>query len=118
MPHYPQQESAADRQARFAPIVTGEDYIASLRNRGVDVYLFGERIDEPVDHPIIRPSINALRATYDLAISDHRAFAADQRAGQPVPAYRGKPGRSGDEKPDAAAHGAIDRHVFSALRRA
>jgi len=70
MPHYPQQESAADRQARFAPIATGEDYIASLRNRGVDVYLFGERIDEPVDHPIIRPSINALRATYDLAISD------------------------------------------------
>jgi 4-hydroxybutyryl-CoA dehydratase/vinylacetyl-CoA-Delta-isomerase len=70
MPHHPQQESAADRQARFAPIVTGEDYIASLRNRGVDVYLFGERIDEPVDHPIIRPSINALRATYDLAIAD------------------------------------------------
>ena len=70
MPQHPQQETASDRQARFAPITTGEDYIASLRNRGVDVYLFGERIEEPVDHPIIRPSINALRATYDLAISD------------------------------------------------
>lgn len=42
----------------------------SLRARPVEVYLFGERIAEPVDHPIIRPSINALRATYELALSD------------------------------------------------
>jgi 4-hydroxybutyryl-CoA dehydratase/vinylacetyl-CoA-Delta-isomerase len=63
-------DTAAARQARFSPIVTGQDYISSLRGRGVVVYLFGELVAEPVDHPIIRPSINALRATYDLAISD------------------------------------------------
>ena len=63
-------ESAAARWARFTPIVSGDDYLRSLRGRNVPVYLFGERIAEPVDHPIIRPSINALKATYDLAVED------------------------------------------------
>ncbi|MGH8460526.1 MAG: 4-hydroxyphenylacetate 3-hydroxylase family protein [Stenotrophobium sp.] len=49
-------------------IVSGADYIESLRGRGLVVYLFGERVAEPVDHPIIRPSINALARTYDLAV--------------------------------------------------
>lgn len=50
-------------------IVTGADYIESLRGRNLNIYLFGEQVEEPVDHPIIRPSINALAQTYDLAIS-------------------------------------------------
>ncbi|PRQ06347.1 4-hydroxyphenylacetate 3-hydroxylase family protein [Enhygromyxa salina] len=49
------------------PLRSGADYIASLRGRDLDVYLLGERVDEPVDHPIIRPSINAVAETYDLA---------------------------------------------------
>ena len=48
-------------------IETGDDYRASLRNRGLRVYLFGELVPEPADHPIIRPSINAVAETYDLA---------------------------------------------------
>jgi 4-hydroxybutyryl-CoA dehydratase/vinylacetyl-CoA-Delta-isomerase len=52
------------------PIRSGADYIASLRGRDLTVYLFGEKIVEPVDHPVIRPSINALAATYDLAVED------------------------------------------------
>jgi len=66
----PREESAADRWARFRPIRTGDDYVESLRGRGVEVWLFGEQVEEPVDHPIIRPSINALKMTYDLAIDD------------------------------------------------
>ena len=50
-------------------IQTGEDYINSLRGRSLKVYLFGAMVEEPVDHPIIRPSINALAKTYDLAIA-------------------------------------------------
>jgi 4-hydroxybutyryl-CoA dehydratase/vinylacetyl-CoA-Delta-isomerase len=50
------------------PIRSGADYIASLRGRRLPVYLFGELVDEPVDHPIIRPSIDAMAATYDLAV--------------------------------------------------
>ena len=48
-------------------IRTGTEYIDSLRNRNLDVWLFGERVKEPVDHPMIRPSVNAVAATYDLA---------------------------------------------------
>ncbi|MEM8488024.1 MAG: 4-hydroxyphenylacetate 3-hydroxylase N-terminal domain-containing protein [Bacteroidota bacterium] len=49
-------------------ITTGDEYIESLRGRGLEVYLFGEQVEEPVDHPMIRPSINALARTYDLAV--------------------------------------------------
>jgi 4-hydroxybutyryl-CoA dehydratase/vinylacetyl-CoA-Delta-isomerase len=48
-------------------IRSGAEYIDSLRGRNLDVWLFGERVAEPVDHPMIRPSINAVAATYDLA---------------------------------------------------
>ena len=64
------EESAEQRWNRFPVLKTGDDYLASLRNRGTRLFLFGELIDEPADHPIIKPSINALRASYDLAIED------------------------------------------------
>lgn len=49
------------------PIVTsGGDYVDSLRNRGTRLFLMGELVEEPADHPMIIPSINAMRATYDL----------------------------------------------------
>ena len=51
-------------------IRTGADYIDSLRGRNLTVYLFGERIDNIVDHPMIRPSINAVARTFDLALED------------------------------------------------
>jgi len=51
-------------------IETGDDYIESLRGRNLRVFLFGELVDEPVDHPMIRPSINAVAETYDLAIRE------------------------------------------------
>ena len=52
------------------PIVTGDDYIRSLRGRNLRVFFLGERVPEPVDHPVIRPSINAVARTYDLAVSN------------------------------------------------
>ena len=51
-------------------ISNGKEYIESLRNRGLTVYLFGEKVPEPVDHPMIRPSINAVARTYDLAVEN------------------------------------------------
>lgn len=48
-------------------IASGAEYIESLRGRNLRVYLFGELVPEPVDHPMIRPSINAVAKTYDLA---------------------------------------------------
>jgi 4-hydroxybutyryl-CoA dehydratase / vinylacetyl-CoA-Delta-isomerase len=63
-------ETAAERWARFTPIKTGEDYLNSLRGRPLKLFLFGKEEPNPVDNPLIRPSMNALRQTYDLAIED------------------------------------------------
>src|SRR5690348_13786078 len=49
------------------PLVTAEDYVASLRGRRMNVFFMGERVVEPVDHPVIFPSINAMAETYRLA---------------------------------------------------
>ena len=51
----------------LAKIETAVDYINSLRHRNLTIYLFGELVEEPVDHPMIRPSINAIAETYKLA---------------------------------------------------
>jgi 4-hydroxybutyryl-CoA dehydratase/vinylacetyl-CoA-Delta-isomerase len=52
------------------PITSGAEYIESLRGRDIKVYLFGELVKEPIDHPMIRPSINAVAETYDIANSE------------------------------------------------
>jgi len=58
-------------------IQSGDDYIASLRGRNLRVFLFGELVDEPVDHPLIRPSINAVAETYDLAQQEPELATAE-----------------------------------------
>ena len=59
------------------PIRTGADYIESLRGRDLVVYLFGERVDDPVEHPMIRPSINAVAETFDLALREPELASAE-----------------------------------------
>ena len=66
----PTEERLWSRPRRKAPLRTGADYIESLRGRGLRVFLMGEPVAEPVDHPLIRPSINAVARTYDLAVED------------------------------------------------
>ncbi|WP_425801157.1 4-hydroxyphenylacetate 3-hydroxylase family protein [Desulfitobacterium sp. Sab5] len=46
---------------------TAAEYEESLRKLNLKVYLQGELVDNPVDHPIIRPSMNSVKATYALA---------------------------------------------------
>ncbi|MDU4961657.1 MAG: 4-hydroxyphenylacetate 3-hydroxylase family protein [Sporomusaceae bacterium] len=48
-------------------LMTGAEYEKSLRKLKLKVYLQGEQIENPVDHPIIRPSMNSVKATYELA---------------------------------------------------
>lgn len=48
-------------------LMTGEQYVESMRKMNLQVYMFGEKIDNPVDHPILRPSLNSVKATYDYA---------------------------------------------------
>ncbi len=46
---------------------TGKEYEESLRKLNLVVYLFGKKVENVVDDPIIRPSMNAVKLTYDLA---------------------------------------------------
>lgn len=48
-------------------MMTKEQYIESLRKMNLKVYLMGELIDNPVDHPMIKPSMNSVAMTYELA---------------------------------------------------
>lgn len=47
--------------------MTKEQYIESLRKMNLKVYLMGELVDNPVDHPMILPSMNSVAMTYELA---------------------------------------------------
>ena len=46
---------------------TAQEYINSLRELNLKVYMFGKRVKNPVNDPIIRPSLNAVAMTYSLA---------------------------------------------------
>jgi 4-hydroxybutyryl-CoA dehydratase/vinylacetyl-CoA-Delta-isomerase len=49
------------------PMMTAQQYEESLRKLNLVVYMFGERVKNVVDDPIIRPSMKAVAKTYDLA---------------------------------------------------
>ncbi len=49
------------------PLMSKVQYEESLRKLNLKVYMFGELIENPVDHPVIRPSMNSVGMTYELA---------------------------------------------------
>jgi 4-hydroxybutyryl-CoA dehydratase / vinylacetyl-CoA-Delta-isomerase len=50
------------------PLKTPEQYEESLRKLNLRIYLLGEEVKNWVDHPIIRPSLNSVKMTYELAL--------------------------------------------------
>ncbi|HWU36955.1 MAG TPA: 4-hydroxyphenylacetate 3-hydroxylase N-terminal domain-containing protein, partial [Candidatus Acidoferrum sp.] len=44
-----------------------EEYIASLKKLNLEIYLLGERVKDPVENPIIRPSLNSVAMTFQIA---------------------------------------------------
>jgi len=51
-------------------VKTFEQYLESLKKLKPTVYMFGEKIEHPIDHPRIRKGVEATGATYELAQSD------------------------------------------------
>jgi len=51
------------------PLKTPEEYLESIK-RPVNLYMFGERVEEFWNHPIIKPSINTVMKIYELAQID------------------------------------------------
>lgn len=48
-------------------LMTKEQYIESLRKMNFNLYIFGEKVKNIVDHPMIIPSMNSVAMTYELA---------------------------------------------------
>ncbi len=48
------------------PLKTPEEYLESIK-RPVNLYMFGKKVEEFWNHPIVRPSINSVMKIYELA---------------------------------------------------
>jgi len=59
-------------------LMTKEEYIASLRAMRKRVFILGKQVENVVDHPLVRPSLNACAVTYELA--QHSEYADLMRA--------------------------------------
>ncbi len=46
---------------------TAQEYIDSMRKMRFELYMFGEQVADHVDNPLIRPAMNCVAATYELA---------------------------------------------------
>lgn len=46
---------------------TKAEYIESMRKMNFELYMFGEQVTDLVDNPIIKPTMNCVAATYELA---------------------------------------------------
>ena len=47
-----------------------ESYLKSISDRNLKIYLMGKLVEDPLTHPIIRPSIEAMAETYELAVNE------------------------------------------------
>ena len=46
---------------------TAQEFEESLRQQKHELYVLGEKVEKPLEHPILRPSFNALAKTYEMA---------------------------------------------------
>jgi 4-hydroxybutyryl-CoA dehydratase/vinylacetyl-CoA-Delta-isomerase len=68
-------------------LMTRDEYIDSLRRLQRRVFIMGQEVESPVDHPLVRPSLNACAMTYALAQRPEHAglmLAASNLTGQTV----------------------------------
>ena len=66
---------------------TPTEYLESLRARKLELWIDGERVADPVDHPKVRPAVNAVAATFALAHDDRTREVATRHSdlvGRPV----------------------------------
>ncbi len=54
-------------------MMTGAEYIESLRRLKPELHFMGQRVESVVDHPAMRPHVNSAAATYDLATNPETA---------------------------------------------
>src|SRR5512142_1905107 len=65
---------------------TASEFIESIASLKKEVFVLGEKVDNPANHPILFPSLNALAKTYELAQDDRykELFLRPGVNGEPV----------------------------------
>ncbi|MFZ7101051.1 MAG: 4-hydroxyphenylacetate 3-hydroxylase family protein [Peptococcaceae bacterium] len=46
---------------------TAQEYVESIKKLKFNAYILGEKVDNPAEHPLVKPSLNAVAATYEAA---------------------------------------------------
>lgn len=49
-------------------LMTSAQYIESIRAMNRNIYYMGKKLENPVDHPVLRASMNCIIETYDMAL--------------------------------------------------
>ena len=49
------------------PLKTPEEYLESIKKPNIELYFFGEKMKEYWNHPMVIPTINSVKVTYELA---------------------------------------------------
>lgn len=79
-----------DHIAEKGRAFTGAEYLDSLRD-GRSVYIYGEKVDDLVDHPAFRNSVRSIARLYDglhdAATKDILTCPADSPSGNPTQRY-------------------------------
>ncbi len=68
------------------PLKTRDEYLTSLQRMNKRAFLLGSPLSNPADHPVLRPSTNAVAMTYDLA--QHPEHAALMTATSSLTGHR------------------------------
>src|SRR5437763_9110526 len=58
---------------------TVEQYLASLKSRSVRLFVRGELVTDPIEHPLVAPSVRTVAETYRLAGVEPELFVAHSR---------------------------------------
>ncbi len=69
------------------PARTGAQYIAGLKDRGVEIYVSGERVKDVTTHPGLSNGVHSIARLYDLqhaAAADDQMTFASPTSGDPV----------------------------------
>ena len=105
-------------------LMTGQQYRESLRKRRpLKVFFDGKLLENPMEHPSIKSSVNSVALTYELALDPEYTAADDGEVGahrrnhQPFLPFAPKHRRPNQQSPHAATARSALRHVLPTLRR-
>ena len=66
---------------------TKEEYVESLKKQKPEIYMFGEKIEDRINHPLLKPQIDVLAFTYELAQDpkyEHLTTATSHLTGEKI----------------------------------